>query len=247
MRLTKRTDAEVTRTMETLFTQLSNALNASPMLALGAALVWGVLSIILSPCHLASIPLIVAFLQGGTTVVSTRRALALSTLFALGILASIAAIGGLTAAAGRMLGDLGPWGNYGVAVVFFIFGLYLFGVLSLPEMCRPAPNESRRGAVGAVIFGLIFGLALGPCTFGFMAPVLGVTFRVASTQTPFAIGLLVMFGIGHCLVIALAGASTSWVQRWLTWQNDSSAAKWLRRACGILIIIAGVYLIKTAN
>ena len=233
--------------MDTLFVRLYEALNASPLLALGAALVWGVLSIVLSPCHLASIPLIVAFLQGGTTAVSPRRAFALATLFALGILAAIAAIGGLTAAAGRMLGDLGPWGNYAVAIVFFVFGLYLLGGLRLPEMWHPAPNESRRGAVGAIVFGLIFGLALGPCTFGFMAPVLGVTFHVASTQMLFALGLLAMFAVGHCAVIALAGASTSWVQRWLAWQNGSPAAQWLRRACGVLILMAGVYLIKTAN
>jgi len=235
--------------METLFARLYEALNASPLLALGAAFAWGVLSIVLSPCHLASIPLIVAFLQGGggAPTVSTRRALALSTLFALGILASIAAIGGLTAAAGRMLGDLGPWGNCAVAVVFFVFGLYLLDVLKLPEMWRPEPNQARRGALGALAFGLVFGLALGPCTFGFMAPVLGVTFRVASTQTLYALALLVMFAVGHCAVIAFAGASTTWVQRWLAWQNDSPGARWLRRACGALIIIAGVYLIMTAR
>lgn len=233
--------------METLFIRLTDALNAAPLLALGAALAWGVLSIALSPCHLASIPLIVAFLQGGETAVSTRRALALSTLFALGILASIAAVGGLTALAGRMLGDLGPWGSYAVAIVFFVFGLYLLDVLRLPEMWRPAPNQSRRGAFGALAFGLVFGLALGPCTFGFMAPVLGVTFRVASAQTLFAFGLLAMFAVGHCAVIAFAGASTTWVQRWLAWQNDSVGAKWLRQACGALIILAGVYLIMTAN
>lgn len=237
--------------MEKIFIQLSDALNASPLIALGAAFAWGVLSIVLSPCHLASIPLIVAFLQGDKGAagapVSMRRALTLSTLFALGILVSIAAIGGLTAAAGRMLGDLGIWGNYAVAAVFFVFGLYLLDVIRLPEMWRPAPNQSRRGAVGALVFGVVFGIALGPCTFGFMAPVLGVTFRVASTQTLFALALLAMFGIGHCLVIAIAGASTNSVQRWLAWQNDSSGAKWLRRACGVLIIASGIYLIVTAR
>ncbi|MDF9828532.1 cytochrome c-type biogenesis protein [Ereboglobus sp. PH5-10] len=233
--------------MENLFISLTDAMSGAPLVALCAAFAWGVLSIVLSPCHLASIPLIVAFLQGGATVVSTLRAMALSMLFALGILVSIAVIGGLTAAAGRMLGDLGSWGNYGVAVVFFVFGLYLLDILRLPEMWRPAPNQKRRGPVGALVFGLVFGLALGPCTFGFMAPVLGVTFRVSATQTLFALGLLAMFGIGHCSVIALAGTSTTLVQRWLSWQNDSSAGKWLRRGCGALIITAGIYLIVSAH
>jgi cytochrome c-type biogenesis protein len=231
--------------METLFVRLSDAMNGAPVVALAAAFAWGVLSIILSPCHLASIPLIVGFLQGGD-VVTPRRAAGLSTLFALGILLSIALIGAATAAAGRMLGDLGPWGNYAVAGVFFVFGLHLLDLLPMPEGWRPAPNQPRRGALGALLFGLIFGVALGPCTFGFMAPVLGVTFGMAKTAPVFAFGVLALFGLGHCAVIGLAGVSSTWVQRWLDWQSGTPGAKWLRRACGLLVLLAGVYLVKQA-
>lgn len=228
--------------METLFVSLTDAMTGAPLVALLAAFAWGVLSIVLSPCHLASIPLIVGFLQGGETV-SPRRAAGLSALFALGILGSIALIGALTAAAGRMLGDLGPWGNYAVAALFFVFGLHLLGVLPFPEGLRAAPDKPRRGPLGAFVFGLIFGVALGPCTFGFMAPVLGVTFGMAKTAPLFAFGVLVMFGLGHCAVIGLAGVSSSWVQRWLDFQNQSPGAAWLRRGCGVLVVAAGGWLI----
>ena len=108
--------------MEQLFTTLSHAVEGSAGLALTAAFVWGVLSILLSPCHLASIPLIVGFIdqQGQIT---TRRAFTISLLFAVGILITIGVIGAITAAAGRMMGDVGRWGNYGVAVIFFVVGL----------------------------------------------------------------------------------------------------------------------------
>lgn len=231
--------------METLFVNLSNAMSGAPLLALLAAFAWGVLSIVLSPCHLASIPLIVGFLQSGATV-TPRRAAALSTLFAVGILASIALIGAATAAAGRMLGDLGPWGNYAVAVVFFVFGLHLLGLLPIPDGWRAAPNQPRRGALGALLFGLIFGVALGPCTFGFMAPVLGVTFGMAKSAPLFAFGVLALFGLGHCAVIGLAGVSSTWVQRWLNWQSETPGAKWLRRSCGALVIASGVWLVITS-
>ena len=221
-------------------------MTGAPVIALAAAFAWGVLSIVLSPCHLASIPLIVGFLQGGAAV-TPRRAAGLSTLFALGILASIALIGALTAAAGRMLGDLGLWGNYAVAAVFFVFGLHLLDVLPIPEGWRPAPSQPRRGPLGAFLFGFIFGVALGPCTFGFMAPVLGVTFSMAKTAPVFAFGVLALFGLGHCAVIGLAGVSSTWVQRWLNWQNDTPGAKWLRRTCGVLVIAAGAYLLLTAG
>lgn len=228
--------------MEALFITLTEAMSGAPVVVLLAAFAWGVLSIVLSPCHLASIPLIVGFLQGGGGV-SPRRAAGLATLFALGILGSIALIGAATAAAGRMLGDLGVWGNYAVAAVFFVFGLHLLGVLPLPEAWRAAPQQPRRGALGALLFGLVFGVALGPCTFGFMAPVLGVTFGVAKDDPVFAFSVLALFGLGHCSVISLAGASSTWVQRWLAWQNDTPGAKWLRRCCGALVLAGGIWLV----
>jgi cytochrome c-type biogenesis protein len=232
--------------VDQVFITLTDAMTGAPGIALAAAFAWGVLSIVLSPCHLASIPLIVGFLQGSVAVTPLRAA-GLSTLFALGILGSIALIGALTAAAGRMLGDLGLWGNYAVAAVFFVFGLHLLDVLPIPEGRRPAPSQPRRGPLGAFLFGFIFGVALGPCTFGFMAPVLGITFGMAKTAPVFAFGVLALFGLGHCAVIGLAGVSSTWVQRWLNWQNDTPGASGLRRACGVLVIAAGVYLLSTAR
>lgn len=230
--------------LESIFINLTEAVSGAPVIALAAAFAWGVLSIVLSPCHLASIPLIVGFLQGGGGHgMSSRRAAGLSALFAFGILVSIAVIGAITAAAGRMLGDVGPWGIWIVGTLFFVFGLHLLDVLPLPESWRAHPAAPRRGRWGAFIFGVLFGLALGPCTFGFMAPVLGVTFATASTEPAFALALLGLFGLGHCTVIGLAGVSSQWVQHWLAWQDDHPGARWLRRGCGVLVLAAGGWLV----
>src|SRR3989338_2462013 len=114
--------------MDEVFNALTMAMTDEFGIALAAAFGWGILSILLSPCHLASIPLIVGFIndQG---VNSTKRAFLLSFLFALGILVTIAIIGGITASMGRMLGDIGAWGNYFVAAVFVFVGLHLSGVV----------------------------------------------------------------------------------------------------------------------
>ena len=103
--------------MDDLFVTLTRAVDGAPAVAIAAAAAWGVLSIVLSPCHLASIPLVVGWLNGGEAV-GARRAVPVALVFALGILVTIGIIGGLTAAAGRMLGDLGRWGDVIVAVVF---------------------------------------------------------------------------------------------------------------------------------
>lgn len=224
---------------------MSRAAEGVPFIAVGAAFAWGLLSILLSPCHLASIPLIVGFI-GQQGRMSTRRAFLVSTLFAVGILVTIGAIGAVTAAAGRMLGDVGRYGNYFVAAIFFIVGLVLVDVLPMPLSGLNPGGAKREGMLGAFILGLVFGVALGPCTFAFMAPMLAVTFRVASTSLLYGIGLLLAYGVGHCSVIVLAGTCTGLVQRYMNWNEKSAGPVILRRICGVLVLLGGVYLIYTA-
>jgi len=103
-----------------------------------------------------------------------------------------------------------------------------------------------QGKAAALLLGLIFGVALGPCTFAYLAPVLGVIFGVARTQPGFAVLLLLAYGIGHCSLIVAAGASAERVQRVLDWQEGSCGAKWLRRACGVLVLAGAGWLVVTA-
>ncbi|OHB62038.1 MAG: cytochrome C biogenesis protein [Planctomycetes bacterium RBG_13_46_10] len=231
--------------MEKLFTTLTHAVEGTPVIALIAAFVWGILSILLSPCHLASIPLIVGFIdQQGR--MSTRRAFVISVLFAVGILITIAAIGLITAAAGRMLGDVGRYGNYFVAAIFFAVGLVLLDVIPMPFSGPGQVNMKRKGLLAAFILGLVFGIALGPCTFAYMAPMLAVTFKVASTALLYGIVLLLAYGVGHCSVIVFAGTFTELVQRYMNWSEKSKGAVILKKICGVLVLLGGVYLIYLA-
>jgi cytochrome c-type biogenesis protein len=226
-----------------LFTWLSQALTQSPEIAIGAAFVWGVLSVILSPCHIACIPLIVGFIDGQGNI-TTRRAFVLSLLFGLGILITIGVIGLITGLLGRMMGDIGGYGNYFVAVIFFAIGLNLLGILPLPFMEGGAnPKYQRKGLLAAFALGLLFGIALGPCTFAYMATMLGVVFSMASTKIVFALSLLLAYGIGHCAVLVFAGTFTEVVQHYLHWTEKSKGAVILKKICGALVFLGGIYLI----
>ena len=232
--------------LASLLAALTHALEGSWAVALAAAFLWGVLSVVLSPCHLASIPLVVAFISGqGTT--STRRALSTSTLFAAGILVTIGVIGAVTAVLGRILGDLGRWANYAVAAILFLVALHLIGVIPLPFSAPGQIAMKRKGLLAALVLGLVFGLAIGPCTFAYMVPVLAVAFKVSVTALAYGIALLASYGLGHCLVIVLAGTFTQLVQRYLDWSERSRGAIVLKRVCGVLVLLAGLYLIYTAR
>ena len=225
---------------------MTRAVEGSWLIAIAASFLWGVLSILLSPCHLASIPLIVGFVDRQGQI-STKRAFAISAVFAAGILATISLIGLLTAMAGKILGDVGPYGNYFVAGIFFVVGLYLMNVISMPWSAPGQINIKKRGVWAALILGLIFGIAVGPCTFAYMAPMLGVTFKVAQTNLLYGATLLIIYGLGHCSVIVFAGTFTEVVQRYMNWNERSRGAIILRRVCGVLVIFGGLYLIYAAN
>jgi len=229
-----------------LFEWLSNALNQNAFMALTASFIWGILSVLLSPCHLASIPLIVGFINDQGAI-KTRRAFFLALLFSFGILVTIFLIGVITSLMGRMVGDIGAGGNYFVAAIFFIVGLYLLGVIPISFSGPGQVKMKRKGLIAAFVLGLLFGIALGPCTFAYMAPVLGVTFAMAKKNIIYAISLLTMYGIGHCSVIVLAGTFTEIVQHYLNWNEKSKGTIIIKKLCGILVIIGGIYLIINAK
>ena len=231
--------------MQELFSQLNHAVEGTRFIALIASFVWGVLSVVLSPCHLASIPLIVGFIDGQGKI-STRRAFFIASFFAVGILITIAAIGAITAAAGRMMGDVGRYGNYFVAIIFFLVGLHLLDVIPMPWSGPGQVGMKRKGMLAAFILGLVFGIALGPCTFVYMAPMLGVTFKLASTNLSYGILLLFVYGVGHCSVIVFAGTFTEVVQRYMNWNEKSKGSVVLKKVCGVLVLLGGIYLIYTA-
>ena len=233
--------------IDKIFASLSAAFQSTPLAGLGAAFLWGILSILLSPCHLASIPLIVGFI-GDQDNLTAGKAFILSLLFSTGILITIAIIGVITASMGRMLGDIGSWGNYFVAVIFFVVGAHLVGLIPLPWAGRGSqPQMKKRGFSAAFLLGLLFGIALGPCTFAYMAPIIAITFSLATAQKLYGIALLAIYGIGHCSVIVMAGTFTEVVERYLKWNERSKGADIIRKICGILVIIAGIYLIFTSH
>jgi cytochrome c-type biogenesis protein len=228
-----------------IFEGLTAAVSATPAIAILASLAWGILSVLLSPCHLTSIPLVIGFI-GEQGAMTTRRAFVLSLLFATGILVTIAVIGVATAVFGRMLGDLGPRMNYILAAIFLVIGLHFLGVIPMPFSAAGTRWGRGGGGVAAFILGLVFGLAIGPCTFAYMAPMLGVTLSVARTNIGYAVLLLGVFGVGHAGVIVGAGTFTGVVERYLKWTGKSRGLETVKKVCGVLIIAGGVYLAWTA-
>jgi cytochrome c-type biogenesis protein len=230
--------------IEKVFTFLNEWMSAGFHFALFAAFGWGVLSILLSPCHLSSIPLIIGYISGQETK-STRQSFLLALIFATGILITIALVGVITASLGRLMGDVGLWGNLLVAAVFIVMGLYLLDVISLNWSNLPM-HSGKGGWWGALGLGLLFGIGLGPCTFAYLAPVLGIVFSMAKSGWLKPVLLILAFALGHCGVIAIAGGLSRWVQGYLNWSAQSKTSLVIKKTAGILVLLGGVYFIYTA-
>jgi cytochrome c-type biogenesis protein len=229
--------------IDNLFNTLSEAMAGALWLSVIASFCWGALSLLLSPCHLSSIPLVVGFIssQGKITI---KRTFIISLIFAAGILASIAIIGIITVQLGRLMGDVGSVGKYLVAIIFLLVGLYLLDIVKLNWNTAGLKRTRAKGLLAALILGLLFGLALGPCTFAYMAPVLGIVFQTAKTNALLANTFLLAFGIGHCSVIVGAGTLTGKVQSYLDWSEKSKAIVWIKRTCGVLVLLGIYFLIR---
>lgn len=208
--------------------------------ALGCFL-WGVVSVLFSPCHLASIPLIVGYVAGQDRLVEGRQAALYAGLFTTGLFLTIALIGVICAMLGRMLGDVGPYWTIAVGLILVWVAMDMLGVAKCSMGGNLMGRFTLRGMSGAFVLGLAYGVLSGSCTFGFIAPILAVI----TVQERIATGimLIVLFGLGHCIPIVIAGSSTALVRRLLanaTWQRGGTA---FRRLAGILIGLMGIYFI----
>ena len=223
-----------------LMTAIASAFARPSVAAYTAAVLWGALSVFLSPCHLGSIPLIVAYANNGKNP-SRKKAFSYSSLFALGLLAMLAAVGAATSAAGRLFGDVGDAPRIVVAVFIVLCGLWLMDVPPLSKIAFSFDAKSeRRGLWGAFALGLVYGVALGPCSFAFLAPMLAFVFQAGRAEIAFGATLMALYAVGHSAAIVAAGTFGDLVRSRLARKGSGSAAIWFKRALGAAVAFAGI-------
>ena len=104
-------------------------------------------------------------------------------------------------------------------------------------------KKGRRGPLGAFLLGLVYGVILGPCSFAFLAPMLGFVFSAGRGEVAFGISLMVFYAVGHTLAIVAAGTFGDYVGVLLRKKGSGSAALWLKRICGAIVAVAGLFQI----
>ncbi|MDH3837453.1 MAG: cytochrome c biogenesis protein CcdA [Desulfobacteraceae bacterium] len=227
--------------LESIFLTVNEWISSGTAIAAIGCLAWGTISVLFSPCHLASIPLIVAYVGGQKQALNPKQAGVYSSLFTLGLFISIALIGIVCALLGRMLGDVGNYWQILVGAVLIWVALGMLGVEKCSMSGSLLYRLNLKGLSGALVLGLVYGILSGSCTFGFIAPILAII----TLQQQIATGIvyILLFAVGHCLPIVVAGSSTAAVRKLMengAWQGTGN---WFRRVAGIVIVLLGVYFI----
>ena len=227
--------------LESFFLTINEWMTGATTLAALGCFLWGMVSVLFSPCHLASIPLIVAYVAGQEQIRQPRQAGAYSIAFTLGLFITIAVIGIVCAFLGRMLGDVGNYWQILVGLILLWVALGMMGVEACSASGSLLYRLNLRGIWGAFGLGLAYGVLSGSCTFGFIAPILAII----TIQQKVGVGILfiTLFAVGHCLPIVIAGSSTAMVRKLIenkTWQGSGL---WVRKGAGALIAVLGIYFI----
>jgi cytochrome c-type biogenesis protein len=227
--------------LDTFFLTVNQWIQGGTAIAALGCFLWGMISVIFSPCHLASIPLIVAYVAGQNQILKPRQAAHYAVAFTAGLFITIALVGIVCAFLGRMLGDVGNYWQILVGLVLVWVALGMFGV----EKCSMSGSLLQKlrvnGLSGAFLLGLAYGLLSGSCTFGFIAPILALI----TIQKKIMIGMIfiLLFAVGHCIPIVIAGSSTAAVKKILDSDRWQGAGSWFRKGAGIVIGLLAIYFI----
>ena len=142
---------------------------------------------------------------------------------------------------GRMLGDVGPYWTIAIGLLLIWVALDMLGIAKCSLPGGLLSRLTLKGLAGAFVLGLAYGVLSGSCTFGFIAPILAIVSVQAKLFT--GVVFIILFAIGHCIPIVVAGSSTAMVKRLLVSSSWQQGGRFFRRLAGGMIALLGVYFI----
>ncbi|MGV8072949.1 MAG: cytochrome c biogenesis CcdA family protein [Syntrophobacteraceae bacterium] len=227
--------------LEQIFMTINEWMMGGVLIAGLGCFLWGMVSIAFSPCHMASIPLIVSYVAGQDKALKARDAAWYAVVFSIGLFITIALVGIICSLLGRMLGEIGPYWTILVGAILIWVALDMWGVSACSMSGSLMGRIKIKGMMGAFFLGLAYGILSGSCTFGFIAPILA--FITIQQKIMLGVVYIVLFGIGHCIPIAIAGSSTAKVRKLLENSSFHEGSQRFRKLAGVAIGILGIYFI----
>lgn len=224
--------------IDTWLNNLSVILQNSSWLAPLVALLAGVLTSV-TPCALSSVPLVIGYV-GGTGGGDTKRAFRLSLTFALGMAVTFTALGTIASLLGKLMGTSSTWWYLVLGILMVLMALQTFEIYNFIPSTYLISRNTKKGYIGAFMAGILGGIFSSPCATPVLVVLLGLVAR--SGKVFWGILLLLLYSIGHSVLVLIAGTSIGFVKKLTASERYGTFSKWLKYIMGTVILFIGFYM-----
>lgn len=225
---------------------LIEAMQHYGLIALLSAFGVGVLTS-LAPCSIITLPLLVGSAVSLSSHLGAKQKqrfiLYFSFLFVSGLVISFSILMLAVAKMGALLSVAPFWAYTLAAAACLLIAAYSAGWLGSVNTAQITSKLLRFRLLGAVVIGMIFGLVSTPCA---SAPLAAIITIAEKSSWSYSYLLVLLFALGHALLLLLAGVSVSFAQRVAdsVWSKRISlAVKWV---FSLFLALAGAYFIYEA-
>lgn len=220
--------------LEMLSELISDHMWISPILALAAGILTS-----FTPCSLSAVPLVIGYV-GGTSGNNTRKAFSLSLTFALGTAVTFTTLGLAASMLGRLMGTSSSVWYLALGVLMVLMALQTYEIFNFIPSASFLSKSSKRGYAGAFIAGILGGFFSSPCA----TPVLVVLLAMVAKSGNMLIGavLLLLYSIGHGILVVIAGTSLVFVRRLTSSSKYGILNNILKYSMGTVILLLGFYM-----
>lgn len=220
--------------LETLSILISESFWLAPLLALLA----GVLTSV-TPCALSSVPLVIGYV-GGTGNNDPKKAFRLSLTFALGMAATFTALGTAASFLGKLMGTSSKWWYIALGVLMLLMALQTWEIYNFIPSTYLISKNTKKGYIGAFIAGILGGVFSSPCATPVLIVLLGIV--VKSGNVVWGILLLLLYSIGHSVLVLIAGTSVGFVKKVTSSGRYGLFSKILKLLMGGIILLIAFYM-----
>lgn len=192
-----------------------------------------------TPCSLSSVPLVIGYV-GGIDSKEPKKAFKLSLIFALGSAVTFTSLGVIATMFGKMFRFTGDWWYLVLAILLIVMVLQLWEIINVIPQNNLLTKNKKRGYIGAFIAGILAGLFSSPCS----TPVLIVLLAIVSVKGSILYGiiLLLLYSIGHSILVVVAGTSIGFVKRTKQSVKYEKINNIIKILLGILILVLALYM-----
>lgn len=218
---------------------LTTLISGNIFIALIASFVAGIVSSF-SPCLLSTVPLVIGYVEANGKK-NKNLALKYSLVFSLGLIFTFVALGVASAVLGKFFAGGGKLWYLALGAIMMFVGLKTIGVIGSKESNSCKVPRNSKGVVGAFFLGILGGVLSSPCATPILAAILA--FVASSGNIVLGIVMLLLYSIGHCILIVIAGTSVGFIETLQSSPRYFKVGNLLKIFFGILVIFVGLYLL----